>query len=143
MSTPPPIVFRWTGKAMAPIASRLAEQSYTAGHTYRLIVAEERQRSNRRSLDQNARMWAMLGEISEQVEHCGRKYSPDQWKCLFLHACGQEISFLPALDNQTFVPWGLQSSSRLTKAEMSELIEFMLSWGVQNGVTFRDQEEAA
>lgn len=138
--SPPAMMFRWNEGAMWPIASKLAHQSFTAGHAYRLIVAAER--SERRTLDQNARMWAMLTEVAEQKEHCGRKYSPDQWKALFMHACGAEVSFIPSLDNNTFIPWGMQSSSRLTKAQMSELIECMLAWGAQNGVTFRDQEAA-
>jgi hypothetical protein len=92
----------------------------------------------KRSLPQNDRMWAMLTDIAQQKEHCGRKYTPDQWKVLFMHACGREVQFLPALDNKTFVPWG-QSSSDLSIAEMTDLIEFMLVWGFENGVVFRDQ----
>jgi len=47
------------------------------------------------------------------------------------------VQFLPSLDNSTFIPWG-QSSSDLSKEEMSELIEFIAAWGAQNGVTFAD-----
>src|SRR5688572_20680701 len=72
----------------------------------------------RRTLDQNSRMWAMLTDVAEQAEHNGRRYTPDQWKVLFMHACGREIQFIPALDGSTFIPWG-QSSSDLSKEEMS------------------------
>lgn len=96
----------------------------------------------RRSIPQNDRMWAMLTDIAAQKEHAGRRYSPDQWKILFMHACGREVQFIPALDNSTFIPWG-QSSSDLSKAEMSELIEFMFAWGAENGVVFHDPEAAA
>lgn len=96
----------------------------------------------KRSLPQNDRMWAMLTDIAAQKEHAGRKYTPDQWKILFMHACGREVQFIPALDNSTFIPWG-QSSSDLSKQEMTDLIEFMLMWGGQNGVAFHDQEQAA
>lgn len=92
----------------------------------------------KRTLPQNDRMWAMLTDIAEQKEHAGRRYSPDQWKVLFMHACGREVQFIPALDNGTFIPWG-QSSSDLSKQEMTDLIEFMLAWGAENGVHFQDE----
>ena len=97
---------------------------------------------SKRSLPQNDKMWAMLTEISEQSMHAGKKYTPDQWKVLFLHACGREVQFLPALDGSTFLPWG-QSSSDLSKDEMSELIEFIHSWGAENGVRFSDEPHLA
>lgn len=96
----------------------------------------------KRTTDQNAKMWAALTDIAQQATHMGRKYSPDQWKVLFLHALGREVQFIPALDGSTFIPWG-QSSSDLSKAEMSDLIELILSWGAQNGVTFTNPAEAA
>lgn len=91
----------------------------------------------KRTLPQNDRMWAMLTDIAAQKEHAGRKYSPDQWKVLFMHACGREVQFIPALDNSTFIPWG-QSSSDLSKEEMTALIDFMFAWGAENSVTFHD-----
>jgi NinB protein len=94
----------------------------------------------KRSLPQNDRMWAMLTDIAHQKEHSGRKYTPDQWKVLFMHACGREVQFIPALDGSTFIPWG-QSSSDLSKAEMTDLIEFMFAWGAENGVVFQDDAE--
>lgn len=99
-------------------------------------------RRNKRSLEQNSKMWSMLSEVAEQATHCGRKYTTEQWKTLFMHACGQEVQFIPALDGSTFVPWGSRSSE-LTKTQMGELIEFIYSWGTQNGVTFREPESAA
>ena len=94
-------------------------------------------KGGRRTLPQNDRMWAMLTDVARQKEHAGRRFTPDQWKVLFLHAIGREVQFLPSLDCETFIPWG-QSSSDLSKAEMSELIEFIQSWGVVNGVVFQD-----
>ena len=91
----------------------------------------------RRSLPQNDRMWAMLTDIATQKDHNGRKYTPDQWKVLFMSACGREVQFIPSLDGKTFLPWG-QSSSDLSKEEMSNLIEFMFAWGAEHGVIFHD-----
>src|SRR5690348_13003740 len=89
----------------------------------------------KRTLPQNDRMWAMLTDIAAQKEHCGRKYTPDQWKVLFMHACGREMQFVPTLDGQSFMPLGYRSSE-LSKDEMSALIDFMHAWGAENGVTF-------
>ncbi|HXJ59400.1 MAG TPA: recombination protein NinB [Verrucomicrobiae bacterium] len=96
----------------------------------------------KRSLPQNDRMWAMLTDVATQKEHAGRKYTPDQWKILFMHACGREVQFIPSLDNTTFIPWG-QSSSDLSKQEMTDLIEFIFQWGAENGVVFHEPETAA
>ena len=97
-------------------------------------------KAEKRTLDQNARMWAMLTDVSVQKQHAGRRYTPDQWKVLFMHACGREVQFIPALDGTTFIPWG-QSSSDLSKDEMSELIEFLFAWGAENGVVWSDPAE--
>lgn len=94
----------------------------------------------KRTLPQNDRMWAMLTDIAAQKRHCGRKYTPDQWKVIFLNALGREADFIPSLDEKTFVP--IYSSSDLSKSEMSDMIELMLSWGAENGVTFHDKEAA-
>jgi len=87
-------------------------------------------------------MWSLLTQVAAQKEHCGRRYTTDQWKVIFLHALGREVQFIPSLDSATFIPWG-HSSSDLSKEEMSQLIEFIFSWGAQNGVRFEEREEVA
>ena len=87
-------------------------------------------------------MWAMLTDIAQQKEHCGRRYTPDQWKVLFMHACGREVQFIPSLDGSTFIPWG-QRSSELSKEEMSELIDFIAAWGAEHTVIFHDEQVEA
>ena len=91
----------------------------------------------RRTLPQNDRMWAMLTDVATQKEHCGRRYTPDQWKILFMHACGREVQFIPSLDGSTFIPWG-NRSSELSKQEMTDLIEFIFAWGAENSVEWSD-----
>lgn len=91
----------------------------------------------KRTLPQNARMWAMLTEVSEQAEHMGRKYTPEQWKCLFMHALGQEMEFLPALDGRTFIPIGHRSSD-LSIEEMGNLIELLFVYGAEHGIVYKD-----
>ena len=91
----------------------------------------------RRTIDQNSRMWAMLTDISTQAEHHGRRYASNDWKAIFLSALGRETRFVPNLDGTGLIPIG-QSSSDLSKHEMSDMIELMMSWGAEHGIVFHD-----
>ena len=117
--------------------SRVAKWALTAPTGTRVEFREAK-----RSTEQNSRMWAMLTDVSKQIDHHGRRYTPDDWKCLFMHSLGREVRFLPSLDGQSFVPIGYRSSE-LSKAEMTDLIELMFSWGAEHGVTFHDDREKA
>ncbi|MBB4063639.1 recombination protein NinB [Gellertiella hungarica] len=92
-------------------------------------------KATKRSLPQNDLMWALLTEVSRQLDHAGRKYEPAEWKAIFLHAFGREITFLPSLDKKTFLPIEL-SSSDLSKDEMTEFLEFIIKEGTERGVVF-------
>lgn len=96
----------------------------------------------KRTTDQNSRMWAMLTDVAQQKEHCGRRYPTTVWKCIFMSALGQEMVFVPSLDGSGVIPLGHRSSD-LSKAEMSELMEFIAAWGAQNGVVFHDDQQVA
>lgn len=96
----------------------------------------------RRTLPQNDRMWAMLTDISTQAEHHGRKYMPGDWKVIFLSALGRETRFVPNLDGTGLIPIG-QSSSDLSIAEMSDMIELLMAWGSENGIKFNDGMDGA
>lgn len=93
-----------------------------------------------RSLDQNAALWAALSDISRAKPE-GRMHTPEVWKCLFMQACGHAVQFELGLDGRPF-PTGF-SSSRMTKAEMSDLLDFVFQWGSERGVTFTDDRRAA
>jgi hypothetical protein len=90
-----------------------------------------------RSKEANDKMWACLTDVSRQVLHMGKTYPPDIWKSLFMAALGEEVKFIPALDGVSFIPLGYRSSE-LSKAEMSELIEFIIAEGTKRGVIFHD-----
>jgi hypothetical protein len=98
----------------------------------------------RRSEEQNRRLWSLLGDFADQVEHMGRRYSAEQWKVIFMHALGQETKFLPSLDGKTFIPCEGRSS-RLSVKQMSELQELIVAEGSQRGVSFKvfHREDAA
>lgn len=97
-------------------------------------------KASRRTLPQNDLLWALLTEVAAQLDHGGRKYSPEEWKAIFLHAFGREITFLPGLDLKTFIPIEL-SSSDLSKDEMTQFIEFILKEGAERGVVFRQHQD--
>ncbi|MEQ3625941.1 MAG: recombination protein NinB [Celeribacter sp.] len=93
-----------------------------------------------RTIPQNARLWAMLTEVSRQAMHMGHRKSPDLWKALFMNACGHASQFEMGLAGEPF-PVGFRSS-KMSKEQMSELIEFIMSWGAENGIHFRDEVPA-
>ena len=78
----------------------------------------------------------MLSDVS-RAKPDGRCHTPEVWKALFMQACGHEVQFENGLVDGSPFPVGFRSS-RLTKARMSELIEFIYSWGTEHGVTFPD-----
>jgi hypothetical protein len=88
-----------------------------------------------RSTDQNAAMWSLLTQIARQrPTHNGVKMSAATWKAVFLDALGAEITWLPKLDEPGMFAFG-HRSSKLTVAQMSDLIELMLAWAATNGLT--------
>jgi len=99
-------------------------------------------KESRRTTEQNAKMWAMLTEVAAQVRWHGMKLSPDDWKLVFLDALKREVRMVPNLGGNGFVNLG-RSSSDLSRAEMSDLIELIYMFGAQHGVKFRDEAEAA
>ncbi len=94
----------------------------------------------KRTLDQNAKLWAMLSDIS-RAKPMGRVATPETWKCLAMHACGFAVQFEMGINGQPF-PMGF-ASSQLDKAEMSMLIEWLYQFGAENGVAWSDETEAA
>lgn len=96
----------------------------------------------KRTLDQNAKMHAMLADVALSMPD-GRRMTPDEWKCAFMAACGWECQFIEGLNGRP-LPIGYRSS-KMSKAQMSDLIEFIQSYGDEHGVRWSDdsQQEAA
>ena len=88
-----------------------------------------------RNLDQNARMWAMLGEVSKQVVWYGKKLTPEAWKCVF-SASLKKQDVVPGLHGD-FVVIG-QKTSRMTVGGMSAMIELMFAFGAEQGVNYKE-----
>ena len=89
-----------------------------------------------RTLSQNDKMWAMISDVSRAKPE-GRTHTPEIWKALFMSACGHAVQFEQGLDG-TPLPIGFRSS-RLSKHQMSDLIEFIYSYGAEHGVVWSDE----
>lgn len=80
-------------------------------------------------------MWASLSEVSEQVVWHGRKLSSENWKDI-LTASLKKQEVVPGIDSG-FVILG-NSTSRMTKSEMSDLIDLIHAFGAEHGVKFSE-----
>ena len=94
-------------------------------------------KASKRTLPQNDRMWAMLTDVASQVLWHGVRLAADDWKLIFLASLKHELRVVPNLDGTGFVNLG-RSSSDLSKAEMSDLMELIEAWGAQHDVTFHE-----
>ena len=116
--------------------------------TYRLVHSEARRRAAQavqdaqdgmivtiaeptRNLEQNALMWALLAEVSAQVNWHGNRLTPDEWKDVFSAAIHKQ-KVVPGIDGG-FVVCG-QRTSKMTKQEFSELIELIQAFAAQQDV---------
>lgn len=94
-----------------------------------------------RSLDQNARLWAMLGDVSAQVDWYGKKLTSEDWKHVFSSAL-KKMDVVPNLDGTGFVALGL-STSRMSKRELGDLMTLMEAFGAERGVVWSEPERIA
>jgi hypothetical protein len=98
-------------------------------------------RGPRRSLDQNALLWSLLGQISRHVNWYGQHLSSEDWKDV-LTASMRRTRVVPGIDAGTFVPLGMRTS-QMSKAELSDLLELIIAFGTEHGVKFREFEDVA
>lgn len=125
---------------------------------YRLVHAESRRRAVEacmsapdgwivrvseptRNLEQNALMWALLSDISEQVPWYGIKLSADEYKDL-LSAGLVKARVVPNVDGNGFVILG-QRTSKMTKGEFSQLVELILAFGADHNVRWSNDPKEA
>lgn len=104
-----------------------------AGHRLTLEIKPER-----RSNEQNRRLWAMLSNVADQVEWHGQKLTAEDWKHIFSAALKKQRA-VPGLDGG-FVVLG-QSTSRMTKSEMSDMQTLIEAFCAERGVTLNAPEE--
>lgn len=109
-----------------------------AGHRLVLSVKPET-----RSDAANRLLHATLADIARQVEWAGKKRDVDVWKRLltaaWLRTRNEHVELLPAADGNG-VDIVFRHTSQLTRAECSELQEYLYAWGVEHGVRFTARE---
>jgi len=100
---------------------------------------------SKRSLEQNAKMWACLTDIAHQVDWPVdgklQKLSPDDWKDILTAGLHKSQRVAQGVDGG-FVMLG-QRTSKMTVGDMVELIEFIQWFGAEKGVRWSEHREAA
>jgi hypothetical protein len=111
--------------------------SLMAGH--RMILE---MRPEKRSSAENRLLHALIGEIAAKKDWAGQKRDAECWKRLLVAAwCrtrGESVEVLPALDGHgvDIVP---ARTSKLTRGECADLIEYVYAWGALNDVRFLEK----
>lgn len=88
-----------------------------------------------RSLDANAKMWAMLTDISRQVEWYGQHLTNEEWKDVMTAALKRQ-KVVPGLEGG-FVVIGARTRN-MTVKEMSEMVELLYSFGAEHDVKWSE-----
>lgn len=94
----------------------------------------------KRSLEANAKMWAMLADVANARPE-GRQWTPETWKCAFLHSLGHQVRFSEGLDGSGPFPMGF-SSSALNVKQMADLITVISEYGDRHGVEWKEVEKS-
>lgn len=89
-----------------------------------------------RSNDQNSLLWPLLTCLANQIVWHGQKLTTDDWKNVMTSSLKKQ-RVVPGIDGG-FVVMGI-STSKMGKAEFSELVELIYAFGAQNNVTFGDK----
>lgn len=96
---------------------------------------------SRRSLIQNAKMWAMLADVSRQVEWpvngILETLDSEDWKSLITAAARQETRVAAGL-NGGAVMLGV-STRKMTTQQMADVIEYLYAFGAEKGVKWSER----
>ena len=111
------------------------EKALSAGKAMELVLRERR-----RSTDQNRKLWPMLADVSKQVQLCinGAMVwaEPEDWKDVFTAALKREQRMAQGIDGGLVILGA--RTSKMRKAEFSELIELIYAFGANNGVVWSE-----
>lgn len=98
-----------------------------------------------RSLDQNALLWSLLTDLSKQVQWPvdGQmvSLSAEEWKHVLSAGLKRHQRVAMGIDGG-FVVLG-QSTSKMTIAQMAELIELIYAFGAERDVVFHEEATTA
>jgi len=110
---------------------------FVKNHTFAGVKIVVEAKRETRSLEQNSRLWALLTDVSKQVDWYGHKLTPDEWKDVFTAALKKE-KVVPGI-NGGFVVLG-QSTSKMSIAEMVELQTLIEAFGADKDVKWSAYE---
>lgn len=98
-----------------------------------------------RTTEQNAALHAVISDISKQKQWAGKWLDVEAWKRLLIaayeRANKRHAEFYPALDGQGF-DVVYRRSSRMSKAELHDVLEYVHSWAADNGIELHEREAA-
>ena len=87
-----------------------------------------------RSLEQNARYWSLLTEISEQLTPEGKVYSPETWhEYMKARYIGKDVVIV---DGEPFLI--AKTSTKLKVPEFGDYMTQVEAWGTEHGVRFTE-----
>ena len=113
----------------------MCEAIRTAGQKLEIKVSDPT-----RTLEQNAKLWACLSDISRQVQWPvdGRLQflSPEDWKDILSAGLHKEQRIAQGIEGG-FVILG-QRTSQMSKRQLAELIEFIQYFGADKGVEWSE-----
>ena len=96
-----------------------------------------------RSVEKNAHLHAVLGEIAKQKQWAGQWLDATTWKRLLVAAFEREqkrsLEVYPAIDGHG-VDVVYRRTSRMTQEEIRELIHFAEAWAIEQGVVLKELE---
>lgn len=96
-----------------------------------------------RTAEQNAKLHAMLTDISRQVEHAGKKWNVLIWKRLctaaWLREIGENAQMIPALDGNGFDVI-YEKTSKLGVKKCASLIEWVQAFGAEHQVRWTQRD---
>lgn len=94
----------------------------------------------KRSSDQNRKLWPMLNDVSQQCELIinGRptKATADDWKQIFTANLHKQNRMALGVDGEIVYLGG--STSRMTKSEFADLIELIYAYGSEKQVIWSE-----
>lgn len=98
--------------------------------------------TDRRNIEQNKKIHAMLSDISAQIKHYEQTYSVDVWKRLtmaaWLREANQQALMVPAIDGNG-IEVIFERTSKLSRKRMAEFIEWVYAFGTNAGVNWSEQ----
>lgn len=88
-----------------------------------------------RSLEQNRRLWAVLADVSKQVEWYGRYLPSEAWKDIFSAALERQ-DVVPGIEGGFVMIGG--RTSKMTKQRFADLLTLIDAFGADHGVKWSD-----